>query len=164
MEPSLGYVTARKLLKERFGEPYVIANAHIEQITKGPPLKASDREGLLNLADKLKDCELTLQSIGYLEDLNTTDNLKQITERFPTHLKARWLDIARVIRNGGGKPNIGQMSQFITEKAMAANDPVFGDIMDNKDSTKNEKPRQKFRPECLERILASRPRFGDLQG
>ena len=54
--------------------------------------------------------------------------------------------VVRVIRNGGGKPNIGQMVQFITEKAMAANDPVFGDIMDNKDSTKNEKPRQKFRP------------------
>lgn len=146
MDPSLGYTTARKLLKERFGEPYVIASAHIEQITKGPPLKASDREGLLNLADKLKDCELTLKSIGYLDDLNSADNLKQITERFPLHLKARWLDLARVIRSGGGKPNIAQMSQFISERAMAANDPVFGDIMDSKDQHKSERPKPKFKP------------------
>jgi len=143
MEPSLGYVTARKLLQERFGEPYAIASAHIEQVSKGPPLRASDREGLLNFADKLKDCELTLRSIGYLDDLNSADNLRKIAERFPFHLRARWLDIARGIRNGGGKPRINQMAEFITEKAMAANDPVFGEIMDAKDPPKNERPRQR---------------------
>lgn len=125
---------------------HVIASAYIEQITKRPPLRASDREGLLNFADKLKDCELTLRSIGYLDDLNSADNLKQIAERFPIHLKARWLELARVIRNGGGRPNLGQMSEFITERAMAANDPVFGGIMDSKDQHKSEKLQQKHRP------------------
>ncbi|KAK3724590.1 hypothetical protein QZH41_006358 [Actinostola sp. cb2023] len=35
------------------------------------------------------------------------------------------------------------MAEFITEKAMAANDPVFGEIMDAKDPPKNERPRQR---------------------
>ena len=36
MDPSNGYMAARKLLKERFGHPYTIAAKFVGKITEGP--------------------------------------------------------------------------------------------------------------------------------
>lgn len=150
-----GYEVARKLLHERFGEPYAIATAYIELVTQGPAVRSSDREGLRTFADKLRDCEQTLRAIGYIDDLNNADNLKKIADRFPLHLKAKWLDRARVIRSKGKKPGIEHMSEFLSDNAKAANDPVFGQIMDSKDHT-NIKSRQ--RPKTFQN--ATRPMKG----
>ncbi len=63
MDPSKGYHSARELLKERFDHAYTIAAKFVSEITEGPPIKASDRSGLLAFANQLKNCE----SIGYIE-------------------------------------------------------------------------------------------------
>lgn len=131
MDSEVGYNTAREMLYDRFGEPYTIACAYIEKITGGPILKSSDRQGLLAFADNLKDCKLTLESIGYLDDINSSDNLRRIAERLPIHLKGRWLDIAGKIRKRGERPRIDHLANFVVDRAKAANDPVFGRIMDN---------------------------------
>ena len=67
MDTSKGYMAARKLLRERFGHPYTIAAKFFGEITDGPQIKPSDRSGLLEFADKLKNCEHTLESMGYLD-------------------------------------------------------------------------------------------------
>ena len=77
-DPSLGYQTARKLLEERFGHPFRIASQYVTKLTEGPPLKPSDRTGLLAFADQLKDCENTLESFSYLDEINSADNLKKM--------------------------------------------------------------------------------------
>lgn len=106
-------------------------------------LRPNDREGLRELSDKLKDCELTLNAIGCLDELNSADSLKKIAERFPVHVKARWLETTMSIREKGERPKISDMSNFIAKRAKAANDPVFGSIIDSKN--KNEKTHS-FQP------------------
>ena len=78
MDSYVGYHMARKLLEERFGHPFTIASKYVTKLTDGPTLKPSDRAGLLASADQLKDCEHTLQSIGYLDEINSEDNLRRI--------------------------------------------------------------------------------------
>ena len=56
-----GYVKAKKLLEERFGEKYVVSNAWIEKLSEGPPIDQNDREALLDLADDLESCEIPLR-------------------------------------------------------------------------------------------------------
>ena len=63
MDSSLGYRKARELLEERFGHPFTIASKYVTKLTEGPPLKPRDRAGLLAFANRLKDCEHTLESI-----------------------------------------------------------------------------------------------------
>jgi len=75
MDPSNRYMAARKLLKERFAHPYTIAGKFDNGITEGPQIKPSDRSGLLEFADKLKNCEHTLESMGHLDEINSMDNL-----------------------------------------------------------------------------------------
>ena len=130
MDPSNGYMAARKLLKERFGHLYTITAMFVGKITEGPQIKPSDRSGLLEFADKLKNCEHTLKSMGYLDKINSADNLRRIVQRLPFHLCTKFVEIADTIQQSGIRPNIKDISVFVAAKARVANNPVFGSVMD----------------------------------
>ena len=55
MDPSKGYLAARKLLKECFGHPYTIAAKFVGEITEGPEIKPSNCSELLAFANQLKN-------------------------------------------------------------------------------------------------------------
>ena len=129
MDPSKGYQAARKLLMERFGHPYTIAANYVSKLTEGPPLKPSDRSGLLAFADQLKNCEHTLESIGYLDEINSADNLRRIVQRLPFHLRTKFVEVADSIQQSGKRPTIRDISKFVAVKARAANNPVFGSVI-----------------------------------
>ena len=74
MDSSLGYRKARELLEERFGHPFTIASKYVTKLKEGPMLKPWDLAGLLAFPDRLTDCEHTLESIGYLEEINSAEN------------------------------------------------------------------------------------------
>lgn len=87
MDPTLGYQRARALLQERFGQPFKMATAQLNQLTYGPSLKPHDHRGLLAFAVQLRDGQNALESIGYLDEINSADNLRRIVDRLPFHLK-----------------------------------------------------------------------------
>ena len=62
--------------------------------TEGPQIKLSDRSGVIEFADKLKNCEHTLESIGYLDEINSADNLR----RLPFHLHSKFVEVADAIQ------------------------------------------------------------------
>ena len=124
MDLVFGYQTARKLLKNHFGHPFKIATAHVHQVTRGLPVEPHDQRGLQNFADQLKDCQNVLRSIGYLDEVNTADNLRSIIDRLPFHLKAKWLEVADSILKSGQHPMIHNISKFVSNKARAANTTV----------------------------------------
>ena len=106
MDPSNGYMAARKLLQERFGHPYTIAAKFVGEIIKGPQIKPSDRSGLLEFADKLKNCEHNLESMGYLDEINSADNLRRIVQRLSFYLRSRFVEVADTIQQSRRRPSI----------------------------------------------------------
>ena len=145
-DPSLGYQTARKLLEERFGHPFRIASQYVTKLTEGPPLKPSDRIGLLAFADQLKDCENALESIGYLDEINSADNLRRIVLRLPFHLRTKFVEVADQIQEAGQRTNISHIAEFVKIKARAANNPVFGCVIDvarDRSDSQRHKPKPK---------------------
>ena len=147
-DPSLGYQAARKLLEERFGHPFRIASQYVTKLTEGPPLKPSDRTGLLAFADQLKDCENTLESIGYLDEINSADNLRRIVQRLPFHLRTKFVEVADMdqIQEAGHRTNISQIAEFVKIKARAANNPVFGCVINvarDRSDSQRRKPKPK---------------------
>ena len=94
MDSSLEYRKARELLEERFGQPFTIVSKYVGKSTQGTPLKPQDREGLLAFADRLKDCNHTLESIGYREEINCADNLRRIVQRLPFPLRTKFVERA----------------------------------------------------------------------
>ena len=125
MDPSIEYQRARILLEERFGQPFTIAYEHVTKLTHGPLLRAMDRKGLLAFADQLKTCKHTLESIGYLDEISSADNLRRIAMRFPFHLRTKFIELADQIQQSGQRPNISHIAEFVKVKACTANNPVF---------------------------------------
>ena len=137
LDSAVGYQTARTLLEERFGHPYKITAAHLNRITRGAPLKPYDQCGLLTFADQLRDCQNVLESIGYMDEINSADNLRNVIERLPFHLKVKWLEVADCFRENGPRKRIHHISEFVSKRARAVNDPVFGNVVTTEASSRS---------------------------
>ena len=66
MRDDEGYREARKLLLERFGQPYKIACALVEEIANGSVIRADDGASLQKLSVQLTSCSNALKEIGYV--------------------------------------------------------------------------------------------------
>lgn len=87
MEPDRGYIEARRLLKERYGQGYKIATALVERLIKGPPIKNEDCNALQKLSIALTNCKNILQDVGYLNKVDNPDSLQKIVRRLPLPLR-----------------------------------------------------------------------------
>ena len=146
MDSSVGYQTTKTLLEERFGHPFTIASMYVAKLTEGPPLKPSDCTRLLAFADQLKDWKCTLESTGYLNEINSADNLRRIVQRLPFHLRTKFVEVADSIQQSGKRTNISHIAEFVKVKARAANNSVFGSVIDtarerSDDSRGRSKPK-----------------------
>ena len=60
------------------------------------------------------------------------------------HLRAKFVEVAYAIQQSSKRPSIKDISTFVAVKARAANNPVFGSVMDvtpdNKRSGNKPKP------------------------
>ena len=101
MEPTACYDKARELLKQRFGNDFVIAKAWIDLVTKCQPIKPYQSDLLQEVSDNLHNCKETLQSMGseYLIEINSQGMLLKIIEGLPAYLKNRWRKEAVDIRS-----------------------------------------------------------------
>ncbi|VDN16420.1 unnamed protein product [Dibothriocephalus latus] len=76
--PSEGYSEALKILRRRFGQPHLIARAHIDNLVDGPVLRAMDPTDFMKLAGDMRQCKNTLQQLDYVTDLNSSRTLTAI--------------------------------------------------------------------------------------
>ena len=82
--PKDGFENALTLLKTEFGKKHEIVRAHIDALTSGKQLSASDYHGLTTLASDMQKCYTTLYEIGFLSNINSTQTLYAIMRRLPT--------------------------------------------------------------------------------
>ena len=75
LQPQEGYMKAKNILAERFGDAYAVSNSWLKKISCGPVIKPGDRGGLQELADDLENCEMTLTAAGRMTQLNNEDRL-----------------------------------------------------------------------------------------
>ena len=73
-------------------------------------------------------------------ELDCTTNLRQIFDRLPDHLQAKWRKSARRYHeeNSGKEPTLKELSKFIITESQTENDPVYG--RSSRAATKFNKP------------------------
>ncbi|XP_053389199.1 uncharacterized protein LOC128552201 [Mercenaria mercenaria] len=120
LSPSEGYKRARDILYSRYGRPHNIARTYVDKIVNGHSLKASDTNGLSDLALEMRKCEITLSQLGFKSDIDNTDNLRRIVRRLPMHVRGKWVDIAHSITEFGREPGFSDLVKFVEEKARIA--------------------------------------------
>ena len=87
---------AKETLRENFGKPHVIADAHIKKLLRLPSLKNVDGPSLLELSRHLDTADRTLTRMGteYVANLNHMNTLRELTKKLPMFLRAKWTECA----------------------------------------------------------------------
>jgi len=122
------YASALKTLKEQFGQPSVIARAHINKLVDAGKIHTNDRQTLQQLSFDVANCVATLKQINHLADVNATDNLRNIVKRLPDHMIDKWKVVASDLREKEETPSLEHISKFLRKRVKAEFDPDFGDI------------------------------------
>ena len=125
MSPDQGYATALDLLKRHFGQNHVVARSYIDGLTKGPPIKPYDVDGLVKFAQEAVNCHLVVGSLNFTNDMDSQDTLCRIIDRLPNHLQTDWIKKAAEIIQKGREPRFSDVCNFIEHRAMIA-DSVYG--------------------------------------
>ena len=146
MNPEQGYTEARRLLKERYGQEYRIAAAHVRTLTEGPIIKSEDGNALLQFSVQLTSCTNTLKEIGSLGKLDHPENLRRVINRLPFGMRLKWRDtVDRIIESKERDVTIEDVTKFVTAKTRAATHPIFGKVVnENKGKQEDNKGRRQF--------------------
>ena len=146
MNPEQGYTETRRLLKERYGQEYRIAAAHVRTLTEGPIIKSEDGNALLQFSVQLTSCTNTLKEIGSLGKLDHPENLRRVINRLPFEMRLKWRDtVDRIIESEERDVTIEDVTKFVTAKARAATHPIFGKVVnENKGKQEDNKGRRQF--------------------
>ena len=110
----------------KFGKKHVVVKAHLDSITKGPPIKA-DRESLDKLATDMANCHITLVQWGYDSELNSSQTLLDVFKRLPVHLQRKFSDKVDVYSIGYAA-TFSQLLSFVEDAADRANS-LFGEAL-----------------------------------
>ena len=85
-----GYEEACKLLAQRFGNPFQVAEAYKAKLLNWPQIITGDSSGLQDFSDFLVHCAGAMQSMKYMEELNSTRLLQEISTKLPLKSGSRW--------------------------------------------------------------------------
>ena len=129
MQEDRGYNEARKLLAERYGQPYKIATAYVDRVINGQPIRTEDGPALQKFSILLTSCRNTLKEIGYLNHLENPEGLRKIVERLPYPLRLKWRELVDTItQNEARDPNLKDITDFVEARSRVTNHPIFGKI------------------------------------
>ena len=128
-----GYLKARDTISARFGNSHLIAAKVIESVTKGKPV--SSKTEVRQLADELTSSVATLTDLEMLKEVDTQHNILQVTGRCPLHIRNKWRKKALALKEKTSKyPTFVNCVDFINLAATQLNDPVYGDLPEEKSS------------------------------
>ncbi|XP_045206017.2 uncharacterized protein LOC123558205 [Mercenaria mercenaria] len=68
---------------------------------------------------------MTLSQIGFVSDIDNSENLRRLVRCLPMHLRTKWADIAHSIYESGREPNFSDLTRFIDERSRVASS-VYG--------------------------------------
>ena len=120
--PERGYVRARQLLKDRYGDEFVIAELWGQRL-----LNTSTRMSLREFADELRAGYESLDALDALDELQTQGNLSEIIKKLPAHLQNKWRDVVRHLKiHERWRPDLQDVVEYVEEAAAVASNPVYG--------------------------------------
>ena len=135
-DPERGYQEARGILDNRFGQMFNVIKAHLEKLTGGPKVKPSDVEALIQLAQDMKDCEITCRgrdSAG----LNSQQTIGDVFRRLPTYLQEKFTSQASAQMKKGDPVTFSQLTEFVQRAAYEKNS-FLGQIMSERGEASKE--------------------------
>lgn len=119
------YDLAKSVLKERYGDPFVIAESYRTQLEKWPKVKINDNKGLQKYADFLRQCSAIMATNPQLQILNDVRENQRLVEKLPFMLSSSWnRKIVEIKERDKKFPTFQQFVDFLTREAKILNEPT----------------------------------------
>ncbi|KAJ8032089.1 hypothetical protein HOLleu_25508 [Holothuria leucospilota] len=131
MDAAAGYKKAREILYDQFGQPHNVTHALIGKILNREPIKPNDGQNLSDLARQMRTCEITLNQLGYVANMNSTDTLLKIQQLLPIYLQSEWAKKAHSMTKNKVEPNFTHMTEFLEQAAHIASNMYGQNIRKN---------------------------------
>lgn len=133
------YKRARKILKERFGDPFRIYEAYRDKLRNWLPCVTSAE--LQEFSDFLVMTQETMKSVKYLKELESYSTIRELAARLPTYYSNKWRESAKKVEARYGEYTFANFVEFTQESSLDANHPVFSH--DALTSTRKELERER---------------------
>ena len=90
LETSDAYKQAKKILSDRYGNPFLVAEAYRKKINEWPKIPPNDGTSLRKFSDFLIHCQTAKNTVRYLKVLNDPDENQRMVRKLPRYLIDRW--------------------------------------------------------------------------
>ncbi|KAK5918628.1 hypothetical protein CgunFtcFv8_003375 [Champsocephalus gunnari] len=94
MDPERGYVEAKALIQEQFGNDQKVASAYLQKALSWPPVRTEDVKALQDYSFFLRACANAMEEVQYLHELDMAANMMIIIRMLPSHLRDKWRTLA----------------------------------------------------------------------
>ena len=112
MPAEIGFETAKRLLTERYGDPYRIIAAYRKEIKQ-----------------KFQNFLVKLENVGHLQSwnvLDTPDIMCMLLSKFPSSARDKWSRNALTIcRRQKREPDLTDFIHFVNDETLIVSDPIF---------------------------------------
>ena len=126
LEPELGYVEARKLLENEYGDTFKISTAYVNKVLSWPVIKYDYELGLKHFALFLKKVKNAMDAIAEMTVLNHPTNMQMIVRKLPPNLQNKWRDrVTNMKRVNRKVAQFQNLVNFVDECAESANHPIY---------------------------------------
>ncbi|KAL7849609.1 hypothetical protein SRHO_G00212320 [Serrasalmus rhombeus] len=131
MSDGAGYVKAKTLLYDHFGNEHVIAAAYLNKVHSWPLIRSEDGKALQAYSLFLRGCCNAMEEVHGLSELNTPANMLAVIKKLPYKLKDKWRTVACDIQERQHcRATFVDIVFFLERQVKIATDPVFGNLCD----------------------------------
>ena len=82
------------------------------------------------IALDMQKCEITHSQLGFASDTDSSENLRRIVRRLPTHMRPGWVDIAYDINvKADREPKFSDLVCFVNKMSQTASSMFATDIV-----------------------------------
>ena len=119
------YKGAWSVLKDRYGNPFVVQKAFRDKLMKWPKIGPSDSLALRDFSDFLKSCAEAMPHVKGLAILNDSEENHKLLKKLPDWIVCKWSRVVvGELDKSGEYPSFDHFTEFVQTEARIACNPI----------------------------------------
>ena len=156
------YNGAWRVLKERYGNPFIVQKAFRDKLMTWPNISSDDPFALRDFSDFLQSCVEAMPYVKGLSILNDCEENHKILKKLPDWIVRGWSRVvSKELDESGDYPSFSCFTKYLKTEASIACNPIASPFLVNRRPTDEKEPRKTraFNTSAQSNDSNSRPLF-----
>nr|XP_034339443.1 uncharacterized protein LOC105341007 [Crassostrea gigas] len=125
LDAERGYLQALDELKDRYGDPDVVAHTYVKKALDWPAIKPDNSKALDSYAIFLTECQFAVNNVNSARVLEYSENMKLLIRKLPFYLQEKWRNVVYELKDRKQAVTFQNLVNFVRKEAKKANDPIY---------------------------------------